>query len=231
MGQTQLAAASGLDRSAAQRFSHTLEKLGYLRKDPRKRRFAITPRALEIGAMYLHSATLVERSRPWLSELCRSSGETVSLTVLDGTDVLFLLRRHADNIMRANVTIGSRLPAFCTGPGIAMLSALPRAAAVALIERSERQAFTARTVTSIPALLARLDETTQRGYAMTSEQVFAGRGCIAMPVLGANGEPVAAVHVAFARDAFPPQAAVTRFVPLLSHAAQGLARSLAAGGP
>jgi DNA-binding IclR family transcriptional regulator len=230
IGLTQLAAASGLDRSAAQRFSHTLEKLGYLQKDPRKRRFAITPRALEIGAMYLHSATLVERGRPWLTELCRRSGETVSLTILDGTDVLFLLRRHADSIMRAHVTIGSRLPAFCTAPGIAMLAALPRPSAVAVIERSERQAFTARTVTEIPPLLTRLDETARRGYALTTEQVFAGRGCIAMPVLGANGEPVAAVHVAFAREDVPPQEVVPRFVPLLTRAAQGLARSLVAGG-
>ncbi|WP_146217084.1 IclR family transcriptional regulator [Falsiroseomonas bella] len=230
MGLTQLAAASGLDRSAAQRFSHTLERLGYLRKDPRKRRFAITPRALEIGAMYLGSDVLVERGRPWLSELCRQTGETASLTMLDGTDVLYLLRRHADSVTRARVTIGSRLPAFCTSSGIAMLAALPRPAAMAVLEASDRTAFTARTVTDIPALLSRLDEVARDGYAMAVEELFAGAASIAVPVLGSAGEPVAAVHVTFACDRCPPEEARRRFLPLLKQSAQGLSRSLAAGG-
>jgi DNA-binding IclR family transcriptional regulator len=230
IGLTQLAAASGLDRSAAQRFSHTLEKLGYLRKDPRKRRFALTPRALEIGAMYLHSATLVERGRPWLSKLCRRTGETVSLTVLDGTDVLYLLRRHADTVTRAQVTIGSRLPAFCSAPGISMLAALPRPSAMAVIEASERTAFTPRTVTEIPAVATRLDEAARHGYALVVEQVFAGKASIAVPVLGGASEPVAAVHVTFTLQGCSPEEAVPHFVPLLTEAAQGLARSLAGGG-
>jgi DNA-binding IclR family transcriptional regulator len=229
MGLTELAAASGLDRSAAQRFSHTLEKLGYLRKDPRKRRFAITPRALEIGAMYLHSAKLVEHGRPLISELCRRTAETVSLTTLDGTDVLYLLRRHADTVTRARVTIGSRLPAFCTSSGIAMLAALPRAAAMAVIEASDRTAFTARTVTDIPAVLGRLDDAARDGYAMAVEELFAGTASIAVPVLGSASEPMAAMHVTFAPDRCPPEEGLRRFLPLLRQAAQGLSRSLAAG--
>lgn len=230
MGLTELAAASGLDRSAAQRFSHTLERLGYLRKDRRTRRYAITPRALEIGAMYLRSDRLVDLGRPWLSDLSQRTGETVSLTVLDGTDVLYLLRRHADTVTHAQVTIGSRLPAFCSAPGISMLAALPRPAARAVIEASERPAFTARTVTEIPAVVARIDEAARRGYALVVEQLFPGKASIAAPVLGAAGEPVAAVHVTFAHERWPPEDAVPHFVPLLRQAAAGLSRSLAAGG-
>jgi DNA-binding IclR family transcriptional regulator len=230
MGLTELARASGLDRSAAQRFSHTLERLGYLEKDARTRRYAMTPRALELGAMYLGSDLLVERGRPWLSQLCRRSGETASLTVLDGTDVLYLLRRHADTVTRAQVTIGSRLPAFCTAPGLAMLAALPRAAARALIEASERPAFTPQTVTEVPAVVTRVEEAARRGYALVVEQLFRGSVSIAVPVLGAGGAPVAAVHVTFPRAQCPPEDGVPRFVPLLTQAAQGLARSLAAGG-
>lgn len=228
MGLTELARASGLDRSAAQRFSHTLEKLGYLRKHPRTRRYTLTPRALEIGAMYLRSDTLVGRGRPWLSELGRRTLETVSLTMLDGTDVLYLLRRHADSVKHAQITIGSRLPAFCTASGTTMLAAMPRPVAQAVIEASPRPAFTPHTVTEVPALMARLDEAARRGFALVVEQVFTDRASLAAPVFGARGEPVAAMHIVFSRKDCSLDDAVQHFGPPLLEAAAGMSRSLSA---
>jgi DNA-binding IclR family transcriptional regulator len=226
MGLTELAATSGLDRSAAQRFSHTLERLGYLKKDPRTRRYELTPRTLDMGAMYIRSSTLVDRALPCLIELSRRTGEAVNLTVLDGTEIVYLARLLSRSAMHANITIGSRLPAFCTAPGTAMLAALPRPQALSILEGSERRAFTRQTVTELPTLLKRLDEAARRGYALLDEQIFVHDVSIAAPILGGAGEPVAAVNIAVSRLRCPPEEAEARYAPLVTDAAAAMSRTL-----
>lgn len=228
MGLTELAAAAGLDRSAAQRFSHTLERLGYLRKDPRTRRYELTPRTLDLGAMYIRSSTLVDRALPYLMELSRRSEEAVSLTVLDGTEIVYVARLLSRNAMHANIIIGSRLPAFCTAPGIAILSRLPRAEAMAVLEASDRRAHTPHTTTALPALARRLEETARRGYVVTSEELFVNDVSIAAPVLGPLREPLAAVNIAVSKLRCPPAEAESLYAPLVTGAATAMSQAIPA---
>jgi DNA-binding IclR family transcriptional regulator len=225
MGLTELAAAAGLDRSAAQRFSHTLERLGYLRKDKRTRRFELTPRTLDFGAMYIRSSALVDRALPYLMELSRRTEEAVSLTVLDDTQIVYVARLLSRNALHANIIIGSRLPAYCTAPGLAMLSRLPRAEAMAVLERCDRRAHTPHTTTALPALAARLAEAARRGYLVTAEELFVNDVSVAAPVLGAEGEPLAAVNIAVSRLRCAPAEAETRYAPLVTGAAAAMSQA------
>lgn len=43
-----IAAAAGISQSAAQRLTHTLDRLGYLRKDRRLKTYALAPRILQL---------------------------------------------------------------------------------------------------------------------------------------------------------------------------------------
>ena len=228
MGLTELAAAAGMDRSAAQRFSHTLERLGYLRKDPRTRRYALTPRALDLGAMYIRSSPLVDRALPYLIELSRRTEEAVSLSLLDGLEIVYVARLLSRNAMHANIIIGSRLPAFCTAPGTAILSRMPRAAATAILQASDRRALTPHTTTDMAELLARLEATARRGYALLCEELFVNDVSLAAPILGAAGEPLAAVNIAVSRLRCPPEEAEARYAPLVTDAAAAMSRALPA---
>ena len=80
----QVAQATGLDKSAAQRFTHTLERLGYLRKAPETRHFSLTPRTLEPGYHYMRASSILDRAVPYLLELSRATEESVSLSVQIG---------------------------------------------------------------------------------------------------------------------------------------------------
>ena len=66
---TQIASASGMDLSAAQRFTSTLMAMGLMSKDPDLRVYSLTPRLLELGYRYLQSSELVERAMPYLQRL------------------------------------------------------------------------------------------------------------------------------------------------------------------
>ena len=224
MGLSEIASAAGLDRSAAQRFAHTLERLGYLRKDPRTRHYALSVRTLDLGYRYIRSSALVDRALPYLLDLSRATEEAVSLTVLDGTEIVYVSRLLSRHMLHTNVNVGSRLPAYCTAPGIAMLAAMPRKAARAVLDASDRRAYTPHTVTALSALLARLDMTAERGFALACQEIYPGDVSIAAAVIGPEGEPVAAVNVAVSLSRLQPEAAVERFAPLVMTVAAAMSR-------
>lgn len=226
MGLSEIAAASGLDRSAAQRFAHTLERLGYLWKDPRTRHYALTVRTLDLGHRYLRSSAIVERAAPYLLDLSRATEEAVSLTMLDETEIVYLSRLLSRYMLNTNVQVGSRLPAYCTAPGLAMLSRLPRAAARRILDRSDRRAFTPHTTVAVPALVAKLDAAARQGFALTVQEIYPGDVSIAAAILGADGEPCAAVNVAVSLSRCTPDAAVERYSALVVTAAAAMSQAL-----
>src|SRR5690606_615903 len=131
---------------AAQRFTHTLETLGYLHKDPQTRRVALTVKSLTIASNFLQSNPLVKNAFPYLGQLNKVTEETVNLTMLDGTDVVFLSRFVSRNVFKSDVVVGSRLPAYCTAAGIAILSKMDPDEAVKVLAASDLRAYTPHTV-------------------------------------------------------------------------------------
>ncbi|WP_426955635.1 IclR family transcriptional regulator [Muricoccus radiodurans] len=226
MGLTEIARAADMDRSAAQRFTHTLERLGYLRKDPRTKHYELTVRTLDLGHRYVASNALVDRAAPYMLDLSRATEEAVSLTIPDGTEIVYLSRLLSRHVLQTNIQVGSRLPAYCTAPGRAMLSRMGRDAAQALLERSDRIAYTPQTVTALPTLLARLDGAAEQGFALAVGEIYPGDVSVAAAVIGADGAPVAAVNVAVSLARCAPEAAVERFAPLVVAAAAAMSQSL-----
>lgn len=212
---TGLAVASGLDKSAAQRFAHTLVQLGYLRKDPETKRFELTVRALEPGYCYMRSNALIERAFPYLLHLSSITEETVNLTVLDGTSIVFVARFISRHVLQTDVMIGTRMPAYCTAPGIAMLSRLPREEARSILQRSELRSYTPHTTYRMPDLVRKIEMAASRGYATAFEEFYHGDLSIAAAVLGRNGEPIGAVNVGVSKARFTPEEAENRFSPLV----------------
>src|SRR4051812_31090700 len=74
----EVAEACGTDKSTAQRFTHTLAKLGYLQKDPETKRFALGTRVLDLSFNFLRANALVEAASPVMIELQRATGERVN---------------------------------------------------------------------------------------------------------------------------------------------------------
>lgn len=208
---SQIAAATEMDISAAQRFTHTLTKLGYLRKDPGTKRFELTAKTLQLGYYYLRSNRLVERAMPYLLHLSKETEETVNLTVLDDTEIIFVSRFMSRHMLNTNVIIGSRMPAYCTAPGIAILSRLPEDEAVAILERSDRKPITPSTTWKLDDLVRKLRVSREQGYATAFDEFYRGDASIAAAVVAANNRPEGAINIAVPLSRFPPEEVVERF--------------------
>lgn len=195
MNLAEIAVAVGMTKSSAQRCTHTLEKLGYLRRDPRVKRWVLTPRCLSIGQAYLSGYPLIEQATTHLIDLNQASGESVSLTEPDETDMVFIARFPSHKRFFIHLPIGSRLPMYCTASGRAYLSVLPTAEAQKIVRRSVIRQFTPMTLIDPAQIMERIEMAREAGYAWSDQECYRGDLTIAAPVLGDDGRPVAAVNI------------------------------------
>ena len=192
---TELAAHGGMTTSSAQRCTHTLARLGYLRRDAHLKRWVLTPRTLSLSHAYLAGHDLLERATRHLIDLNQASGESVSLSEPDGTDMVFIARFPARKRFFIHMPVGHRLPMYCTASGRAYLAALPLAAARRIVQRSRLRALTAHTITEPREILRRIRAARAAGYAWSDQECYQGDLTIAAPVLAEDGLPIAAVNV------------------------------------
>ncbi|MBS0560339.1 MAG: IclR family transcriptional regulator [Proteobacteria bacterium] len=222
---TQIAAAAELDRSAAQRFAHTLTALGYLRKDPTTKRFELTVKTLDLGYRFVRANSLVERARPYLRHISNSTEETVNLTVPDNTEVVYVARIAARHVIDPDLVIGGRIPIYCSAPGIAILGRLPVDEAMAILERCDRRPITPNTVWELDKLREKLISAAAQGYATAFEEMHHGDLSVAAAIVDAEGRPVGAINIATLRSRMTPEAAREAYAPIVVDAARAISRS------
>lgn len=225
MSLSELASATELDKSATQRFAHTLEQLGYLRKDPITKRFELTTRTLDFGHHYIRANVLAERAFPYLMHLSKTSEETVSLTVLDDTEVVYISRFVSRHMLNTDVIVGTRLPAYCTAPGVAILSRLPLKEARAILDKSDLRPYTASTTWKPDLILKKIAHAADVGYALASEEIYPGDLSVGAAILGADSRPIGALTLAVSKTRFNESEAEKQFAPLVIAAARSLSYS------
>ena len=215
MGLTELAQLAGLDRSGVQRITHTLRVLGYLRQDPATRAFRLSGRMLEFGHTVLATHQIRERAQPHLEALNRRTSETVNLMELEGQEIVYVSRFPSFHAVSVDLHIGSRLPAFCTAAGRAILSHMEPADATALLKSSRRTSMTPRTITDLAGLREALQTARQQGYAVNDQEAFIGDISVAAPLLDRHGQPLGAVNIAVPSPRWRLDEVLQRLVPHL----------------
>ena len=191
----ELAASVGMTTSSAQRCVHTLVRLGFLRRDLGVKRWVLTPRPLALAHAYLSGHALLEHATTHLIDLNQASGESVSMTEPEGTDMMFIARFPSLKRFYIHTPVGRRLPMYCTASGRAYLAALPPAVAQRIVRRSELKALTPHTLTDPAVILRRIHEAREAGYAWSDQECYRGDLSIAAAVLGVDGLPLAAVNI------------------------------------
>lgn len=191
----EAADVAGITKASAQRCIHTLEVLGYLRRDRRSTGWMLTPRALGIAHAYLAGYRLVEQAQQHLVDLNRATGESVSLSEPDGTDMVFVARFPSHKRFLIHMPIGRRLPMYCTASGRAYLSALPGAEAQQLLRQCSLRALTPMTVTDPRRIQDLIAAAHVDGYSYSDQECYRGDVTVAAPVIGEGGHPIAAVNI------------------------------------
>src|SRR4029453_9690255 len=197
MGLSEVARAANIDNATAFRFLNTLVQLGYVERIPEAKRFRLTLKCLDLGFNEIARTDLREYARPVLRELVNDTIEAASIAVPDGADLVYVERVQAGFVrLGVDVRIGSRVPAYSTAVGQAVLAFLPRETQIKLLEAVPRRKLTPTTLTGLDALLARLEQVRRSGFALSDQENISGLRVLAAPVLDADGVPLAALSVA-----------------------------------
>ncbi|GAA1804698.1 IclR family transcriptional regulator domain-containing protein [Nesterenkonia flava] len=223
---TEIAERTGLSRATARRFLLTLADLGYVSQ--RGRTFELTPKVLELGYSYFASADLPQLIQPVLEDVSTKLGESVSASVLDGAEIVYIARAHIRRIMRINIAVGTRLPAYATSMGRVHLAHVGPDEVLTRL-KLPLKALTPHTVTDLDELFAQLEATRIHGWSLVEHELEVGLRSVAVPVFAPGGEVVAAMNVALGMtnglDSSPAELE-QRFVRPLQHEAERIQAAL-----
>jgi IclR family transcriptional regulator, pca regulon regulatory protein len=217
---------TGLTRATARRFLLTLEQLGYVKSDGRL--FALRPKVLDLGHPYLASLTLPKIAEPHMESLVAEVHESSSASVLDGHDIVYVLRIPTKRIMTISLAVGTRLPAYATSMGRVLLASLPAEDLDRYFDTAKLVALTQRTVVDITELRVILDQVTAQGWCLVDQELEEGVRSIAAPLVSANGQVQAALNVSAHAARVPLDTLRTEFLPKLLKTAGEINADLAA---
>jgi len=223
---TELVALAELERSAVQRITHTLKALGYIRQHSDTRAYTLSGRMLEFGHTVLATDRLREKAYPYLERLNRTTGETVNLMELEGDEIVYVARFPSPHAVSVDLHIGSRLPAFCTAAGRAILAQVSEADALGRLGSAKRKAMTVHTVTDLPGLRRVLAEARRLGYALNDQEAFLGDISVAAALADRAGKVVGAINIAVPSPRWKVDDVRRRLAPQLVAIAREIAAEL-----
>jgi len=191
---SDIAGKTGMNHSAAQRYTDTLMQLGYLKRN-RRREFMLAAKVLSLGFTFLDGSALRTMARETIDAFGARLKRTVNMAVLEDTQVFFLHRYEAQRFLSHHLRPGYKLPAQVTSNGKVLLAALPDAQLKGLLKRINLQKVTSRTIASKKALLGDLMQTRERGYSLVDRELSLDLVQAGAPVLDQEGRVTAAVNI------------------------------------
>jgi IclR family transcriptional regulator, pca regulon regulatory protein len=213
LSTSEVAQRCGLTRTAARRYLITLEHLGFMRSE--RNTWALSAKVLRLAQSYMHSGRLPRIVQPELHRLAQALKEASSAGVLDGDDVICIAALSAGRMVSSTLQPGTRVPAYCTANGRVLLAALPPAQADAWIDARTFEALTPQTLTHPDRLRAELARVRTQGYAAVDQELEAGLRTLAVPLLGFDGDVLAAINISVHAARMPMEQLIDTGLPAL----------------
>lgn len=214
---SEVAASAELTRAGARRILLTLLHLGYVEMDGRL--FRLTPKVLELGFAYLSSLPVWTQAQPVMEELVQNLRQSCSAAVLDGDEIVYVLRVPAHKIMSINLGVGSRLPAYSTSLGRVLLAGLPDDVVRQRLAAASLPAHTPHTVVDPQRLYEIIQQVRIQGWCLVSEELEPGLVSMAAPIIDRSGRVVAAVNISGQVNNPTPAHLLEHCLPMLLAAA------------
>ncbi|GEP03891.1 IclR family transcriptional regulator [Methylobacterium oxalidis] len=222
----ELTETANLPKPTLHRWLTMLEGAELVRRMPDGRRYELAARSTALAFAILSNNPGSTQRHQILQRVARDLGESCNLTVLQGSEVMYLDRVEAAAPLRVAFQKGSRVPAHCSASGKIFLAMMPPGKRSRLLGTLNLERHTANTLTDPEALDAELGRIRRQGYAFDDEEYLSGLFCIAVPILDRTGRDCLA--------ALALQAPVVRLsrdnaaerLPALRSAAEALAATL-----
>ncbi len=224
MALSEVAAATALPPAVARRCLNTLVALGYVRQDGR--RFLLTPEVLAFGTAYLSSMNIETVAVPPLQALAADTGDSVSLAVRSGREILYVCHIPSNRRIRLGAGVGTRFPLHATSMGKVLLSYSGEAVIEEFLAAGPLARLTERTLTDPASFRARLALVRERQYDSALDELDYGIVSVAVPVRDAGGQVVAAINCSTSTTRISQDELVRTRLPLLQEAAAAIAAEL-----
>ncbi len=221
---SEVAARGGLTRAGARRILLTLQTLGYVLTDGKH--FRLTPRILDLGFAYLSSMPIWNLADPVMENLVDEVKESCSAAVLDGNDIVYVLRVPAHKIMSISLGVGSRLPAYCTSLGRVLLAGLLDDEVKARLQAADKPARTRHTLTDLDTLAACVRQVRKQGWSLVDQELEEGLVSLSVPITNRQGDTVAALNISGQANRTSARVMREKMLPALQKAAQQITRLL-----
>jgi len=222
---SEVASFAKLPAATARRCLLTLIDLGYVVQSGRQ--FLLRPKVLELGAAYLESMNIETLTRTCLEDLASRTGDSAALTVLDGTEIVYVARASVRTLVRLEAHVGSRLPAFPTSMGRVLLAGLSTERLEWYLATAKFTALTERTITDPARLRQVIAECRRAGYAAVEDELAYGVVAVAVPVFDSIGRIVSALNSSGHSKKMSKAKLVRERLPMLTEAARDISRELA----
>jgi IclR family pca regulon transcriptional regulator len=223
---SQVAQRTGLTRASARRFLMTLESLGYIGSEDRQ--FFLRPRILDLGFAYLSSVPVFDIVETHMEAVVQQVQESSSASVLDGTDVIYILRVPTKRIMSVQIEVGTRLPAYATSMGRVLLSALAPEQLENYLREVKMEQLTPMTVTNHQGLRLALAQVREQGWCLLDQELEVGVRSVAVPLHDPAGQVFAAMNISTNATRVPAERLLGEYLPLLRKAAEAIDEEIGA---
>ncbi|MFZ3204344.1 MAG: IclR family transcriptional regulator [Pseudomonas sp.] len=221
----QISHRTEIPRAAVRRCLYTLMKLGYATTDGRT--YSLLPKVLTLGHAYLSSTPLAVSAQPFLDRISEQLHEACNLATLEGEQVLYIARSAIpQRLISVDLSVGSRLPAYCTSMGRILLAALDDDSLHDYLNHADLQAKTSRTLHTPEALWECLQQVRQQGWCLVDQELEQGLRSLAVPVYDSSGHVLAAMNVSTHAGRVPARELEQRFLPIMLNASRELSSQL-----
>lgn len=195
LGVSELSRTLGVPKTTVHRSLKTLAHAGWVRPSHTDgAKWVLTSRSLTVGLAGTVEGNLRELARAELTSLRDATGETIHLVIPDSPDLVVVARVDGTNSLRTFLPLGIHAPLYATASGRALLAAMSDDEVVQALDAGFDQ-FTPRTLHDRAEVLAEIERTRERGYAVNAAEWRSDIAAIGVAILSASGAPVAALAV------------------------------------
>lgn len=191
---TQIAESVHMSKTTVHRLLTTLEIKRFITRDKLTGLYRLGFRFIEMAALVLQDVELHRWAYPYLQRLSAEFGETIDLSILDGSHVIYLEVIESSQRVKLAAAVGQRLPAIFTASGKALLAYLPEDQIKKIISENIAESRN-HTDTPVFEMLADLKATAERGYAIAEQEYEDAINAVAAPIFGAERYPIASVAI------------------------------------
>lgn len=195
IGVTRIAQLTGNTKSLVFRLLFTLEKRGYVRKDPVTRSYALGFRPLFLGELTRRQTDLIRLAQPHMDTLVTETRENIYLTVRDGMRGVCVSARQSPQPLRLYADVGRSVPLH-VGGGPKLLLAFAPPHVLQAVLAGPLTAFTPASDVDPQALVRALEKIRKTGMNESRGDLDAGAFSFAAPVRDHSGQVIAALSIA-----------------------------------